>query len=95
MALHISIIAPDRTVWDSNAEEVILPSSTGQLGILRGHAPLLTALDIGVMRVRTDKDWTPIVLMGGFAEVENDELTILVNGAEDVLLLTNKKHKKN
>ena len=83
MALHISIIAPDRTVWDSNAEEVILPSSTGQLGILRGHAPLLTALDIGVMRVRTDKDWIPIVLMGGFAEVENDELTILVNGAEE------------
>ena len=83
MALHISIIAPDRTVWDSNAEEVILPSSTGQLGILRGHAPLLTALDIGVMRARTDKEWTPIVLMGGFAEVENDELTILVNGAEE------------
>jgi len=83
MALHISIIAPDRTVWDSNAEEVILPISTGQLGILRGHAPLLTALDIGVMRVRTDKEWTPIVLMGGFAEVENDELTILVNGAEE------------
>jgi len=83
MALHISIIAPDRTVWDSNAEEVILPSSTGQLGILRDHAPLLTALDIGVMRVRTDKEWTPIVLMGGFAEVENNELTILVNGAEE------------
>lgn len=84
MALHISIIAPDRTVWDSDAEEVILPSSTGQLGILRGHAPLLTALDIGVMRVRTDKDWTPIVLMGGFAEVENNEVTILVNGVEEV-----------
>ena len=83
MALHISIIAPDRTVWDSNAEEVILPSSTGQLGILRGHAPLLTALDVGVMRVRIDKDWTPIVLMGGFAEIENDQLTILVNGAEE------------
>ena len=83
MALHINIIAPDRTVWDANAEEVILPSSTGQLGILRGHAPLLTALDIGVMRVRIEKEWTPIVLMGGFAEVENDELTILVNGAEE------------
>ena len=46
MALHISIIAPDRTVWDADAEEVILPSSTGQLGILRCHAPLLTALDV-------------------------------------------------
>ncbi|NP_050749.1 ATP synthase CF1 epsilon subunit (chloroplast) [Guillardia theta] len=83
MSIHISIIAPDRTVWDANAEEVILPSSTGQLGILKGHAPLLTALDIGVMRVRVDRDWTPIVLLGGFAEIENDELTILVNGAEE------------
>ena len=83
MSLHVNIIAPDRNVWDSNAEEVILPSSTGQLGILKGHAPLLTALDIGVMRVRIDKDWIPVVLMGGFAEVENDELTILVNGAEE------------
>ena len=83
MSLHVSIIAPDRNVWDANAEEVILPSSTGQLGILKGHAPLLTALDIGVMRVRIEKDWIPIVLMGGFAEVENDELTILVNGAEE------------
>ncbi len=36
--------------------------------ILKGHAPLLTALDIGVMRVRVDKDWIPVVLMGGFAE---------------------------
>nr|QQP22381.1 ATP synthase subunit E [Cryptophyta sp. CCMP2293] len=83
MSLHISIIAPDRTVWDANAEEVILPSSTGQIGILRGHAPLLTALDIGVMRVRIDKDWIPIVLMGGFAEIQNDELIILVNSAEE------------
>jgi len=83
MSLHVSIIAPDRNVWDVNAEEVILPSSTGQLGILKGHAPLLTALDIGVMRVRIEKGWVPIVLMGGFAEVENDEVTILVNGAEE------------
>ena len=83
MSLNVRVITPDKVVWDAVAEEIILPSSTGQLGILRGHAPLLTALDIGVMRVRIDKDWTPIVLMGGFAEVENDELTILVNGAEE------------
>lgn len=82
MALTVRVVAPDKTVWDSPAEEVILPSTTGQLGILTGHAPLLTALDIGVMRVRTNKDWQAIVLMGGFAEVENDEVIILVNGAE-------------
>ncbi len=82
MALTVRVIAPDKTVWDSEAEEVILPSTTGQLGILSGHAPLLTALDTGVMRVRAEKTWVPIALMGGFAEVENNEVTILVNGAE-------------
>jgi F-type H+-transporting ATPase subunit epsilon len=82
MTLTVRVVAPDKTVWDSEAEEVILPSTTGQLGILSGHAPLLTALDTGVMRVRPGKDWVAIALMGGFAEVENDEVTILVNGAE-------------
>jgi F-type H+-transporting ATPase subunit epsilon len=82
MPLTVRVIAPDKTVWDSQAEEVILPSTTGQLGILGGHAPLLTALDTGVMRVRAEKNWIPIALMGGFAEVENDEVTILVNAAE-------------
>lgn len=82
MTLTVRVVAPDKTVWDSQAEEVILPSTTGQLGILTGHAPLLTALDTGVMRVRADKNWVPIALMGGFAEVENNEVTILVNSAE-------------
>jgi F-type H+-transporting ATPase subunit epsilon len=82
MTLTIRVIAPDKTVWDSEADEVILPSTTGQLGILSGHAPLLTALDTGVMRVRPGKDWVAIALMGGFAEVENNAVTILVNGAE-------------
>jgi F-type H+-transporting ATPase subunit epsilon len=80
--LTVRVIAPDKTVWDSQAEEVILPSTTGQLGILTGHAPLITALETGVLRVRADKNWVPIALMGGFAEVENNEVTVLVNGAE-------------
>lgn len=83
MALTVRVIAPDKTVWDATADEVILPSTTGQLGILSGHAPLLTALDTGVMRVRPQgKNWVAIALMGGFAEVESNEVTILVNSAE-------------
>nr|YP_010198996.1 ATP synthase CF1 subunit epsilon [Hydropuntia urvillei]UAD88445.1 ATP synthase CF1 subunit epsilon [Hydropuntia urvillei] len=84
MTLNIQIIAPDKTVWNANAEEIILPSSTGQVGILKGHIPLLTAIDIGVMRVRIEKEWLPIILLGGFAEVKNDKITILVNGAEQI-----------
>jgi F-type H+-transporting ATPase subunit epsilon len=83
MTLTVKVIAPDKTVWDGKADEVILPSTTGQIGILTGHISLVTALDTAVMRVKTDKDkWTPIALMGGFAEIENDEVTVLVNGAE-------------
>lgn len=82
MALTVRVITPDKTVWDEEAQEIILPSTTGQLGILSGHAPLLTALDIGVMRVRPGKDWKAIAVMGGFAEIENNEVKVLVNGAE-------------
>lgn len=82
MVLSVKVITPDQTVWDDQVEEIILPSTTGQLGILTGHAPLLTALEVGVLRVRPSKDWTAIALMGGFAEVEDDEIKILVNGAE-------------
>lgn len=82
MSLNVRVITPDNTVWDATAEEIVLPSTTGQLGILSGHAPLLSALDVGVMRLRPQKDWLSIVLAGGFAEVEDDEVTILVNSAE-------------
>lgn len=82
MALTVKVITPDKTVWDEQAEEIILPSTTGQLGILSGHAPLLTALEVGVMRVRANQEWKAIAVMGGFAEVENNDLKILVNGAE-------------
>nr|YP_009510651.1 ATP synthase CF1 subunit epsilon [Gracilaria ferox]YP_010196575.1 ATP synthase CF1 subunit epsilon [Gracilaria cervicornis]AXI96324.1 ATP synthase CF1 subunit epsilon [Gracilaria ferox]UAD83972.1 ATP synthase CF1 subunit epsilon [Gracilaria cervicornis] len=95
MTLNIRVIAPDRTVWDANAEEVILPSSTGQVGILKGHIPLLTAIDIGVMRVRIEKEWQPIILLGGFAEVKDDNITILVNGAEQVSEINVKTAQEN
>lgn len=82
MTLSVKIIAPDRTVWETEAEEAVLPSSTGQVGILTGHAPLLSALDVGVMRVRTNGKWVSLAIMGGFVEVENNKLTVLVNSAE-------------
>lgn len=82
MTLTVRVITPDRTVWDAPSEEVILPATSGQLGILTGHAPLLTAIGNGVMRVRAGGKWSAIAVMGGFAEVENNEVTILVNRAE-------------
>jgi F-type H+-transporting ATPase subunit epsilon len=82
MSINIRVIAPDRTVFDTQVEEVILPSSTGQLGILKNHAPLLSALEIGVMRVKIDGKSVPVYLNGGFAEIDNNQLIVLVNSAE-------------
>ena len=80
MALKVRVITPDQTVLDDSVEEVILPSSSGQVGILSGHAPLLTALETGVLRVRTS-GWENIAITDGFAEVEDNEVKVLVNAA--------------
>ena len=83
MSLNVRVITPDKVVWDAMVDELVLPSSTGQIGILTDHAPLLTALDIGVMKLKSNSAWTSIVLMEGFAEVEDNKVTILCNGAEE------------
>ncbi|MFQ6538379.1 MULTISPECIES: ATP synthase F1 subunit epsilon [Aphanothece] len=82
MSLTLRVLAPDQSVFDGTTEEVILPSTTGQMGILPGHVTMLAALDTGVMRLREGNSWSTIALLGGFAEVEADEITVLVNRAQ-------------
>nr|YP_009258515.1 CF1 epsilon subunit of ATP synthase [Netrium digitus]ANI25462.1 CF1 epsilon subunit of ATP synthase [Netrium digitus] len=82
MTLNFRVMAPNRIVWNSEAQEIILSTNSGQIGILPNHAPLLTALDIGIMKVRINSQWTAMALMGGFAMIENNQMTILVNEAE-------------
>lgn len=82
MTLNLRVLAPDQSVFDDSADEVILPSTTGQVGILTGHVSMLTALDSGVLRLRQGSAWQSIALMGGFAEVEANQVTVLVNAAE-------------
>ena len=82
MTLTLRVLAPDQSIYDGTADEVILPSLTGQMGILTGHVTMLTALDSGVVRVREGSSWASIAVMGGFAEVEDNAVTVLVNSAE-------------
>ena len=82
MTLQVCIMTPDRIFWNEQAEEIILPTNTGQMGVLVSHAPLITALDIGVMLIRSKNDWTSVALMGGFALIKQNQLTVLVNEAE-------------
>jgi F-type H+-transporting ATPase subunit epsilon len=82
MNLQIQIMTPDRIFLNKEAEEIILPTNTGQIGILKNHAPIITALDIGVMLIRSKNEWVPIALMGGFALIKQNQVTIMVNEAE-------------
>ena len=82
MSLQVCIMAPDRIFWNEEAKEIILPTNTGQMGVLTNHTPLITGLDIGVMLVRTGTEWVSMALMGGFALIKDNKITILVNEAE-------------
>lgn len=84
MTLEVSIIVPDRVFWKDNTKEIILPTLSGQMGVLTNHIPLLTGLDTGVVMVRkpNSSDWLPVVVAGGFALVNDNKVTILVNEAE-------------
>jgi len=82
MSLTLRVLAPDQNVFDDTADEIILPSTTGLLGVLPGHISMVTAIDFGVLRVFKNGNWDSIALTGGFAEVESNEVTVLVNKAE-------------
>nr|YP_009925597.1 ATP synthase CF1 epsilon subunit [Phlegmariurus carinatus]QNH82405.1 ATP synthase CF1 epsilon subunit [Phlegmariurus carinatus]WBV80286.1 CF1 subunit epsilon [Phlegmariurus squarrosus] len=83
MTLNLRVMTPNRTVWNSEVQEMILSTNSGQIGILPNHAPLLTALDIGITKIRLNGQWSTMALMGGFAMVDNNQVTILVNEAEE------------
>ncbi len=82
MSLTLRVLAPDQSVFDDTADEIILPSTTGLLGVLPGHISMVTAINFGVLRVLKNGNWDSIALTGGFAEVESNEVTVLVNKAE-------------
>ena len=87
MAMNIRVLTPDRVVCTTNAEEVILPGLTGQVGVLEDHAALITALDTGLLRIKSENKWTPIILCGGLAEIDRNRVTVLVNDVEELTVV--------
>ena len=82
MTLNLCVLTPNRIVWDSEVKEIILSTNSGPIGVLPNHAPVATAVDIGILRIRLNDQWLTMALMGGFARIGNNEITVLVNDAE-------------
>ncbi len=84
MPIRCEIVSQDRTVFEGEADIVILPGSTGEMGILPNHAPLITTLNYGVIRVRRHGQEQVFTVAGGIAEVQPDIVTVLADAAENV-----------
>ena len=82
MTLNLCVLTPNRIILDSEVKEIILSTNSGQIGVLPNHAPIATAVDIGLLRIRLNDQWLRVALMGGFARIGNNEIIILGNDAE-------------
>ncbi len=79
----LEVVAADRTVFKGPAISVVLPGADGYLGVLHGHAPLVTALTIGEITITLpDNQQKIIAVSGGFAEVLQQKTVILAEAAE-------------
>ena len=95
MILNIRVLTPDKIICSTIAKKIILPGLTGEIGILENHAALITALDIGLLRIKSKDKWIPIILCGGLAEVDRNQVTILANDIEELTNINFKKATKN
>ena len=82
MPLKLLVVTPERTVVDSPADSVEIPGELGYLGILPGHAPLITLVKTGVLSWETGGAERSVAITGGFAEIANDAVRILADSAE-------------
>ena len=84
MTIRCEIVSQDRMVWEGDADIVIVPGTAGELGILPNHAPLLTTLKFGILKVRVKGQEELFTVAGGLVEVQPDLITVLADSAENV-----------
>jgi F-type H+-transporting ATPase subunit epsilon len=82
MPIKLEIVTPERLVFDETVDGVTLPGSEGELGVLPHHAPLVSTLGVGELRIRTggNEEWFAIV--GGFVQVLPDKVVVMAETAD-------------
>jgi F-type H+-transporting ATPase subunit epsilon len=82
MPIKLEIVTPERLVFDETVDGVTLPGSEGELGVLPHHAPLVSTLGVGELRIRSGgvEDWFAIV--GGFVQVLPDKVVVMAETAD-------------
>lgn len=84
MPIHCDIVTQDRQLFSGEVDIVVAPGTDGEMGILPHHAPLLTTLNYGVLKVRRGGKEEVFAIAGGVMEVQPDIVTVLADAAENV-----------
>lgn len=84
MTIRCEIVSQDRMVFEGDVDIVVLPGAAGEMGILSRHAPLLTTIKFGVIKIRQKGIEEIFTVAGGIAEVQPDIVTVLADAAESV-----------
>jgi F-type H+-transporting ATPase subunit epsilon len=84
MTIRCEIVSQDRTVFQGDVDIVVLPGTDGEFGVLPHHAPVLTTLKLGVIKVRHGGKEDMFAVAGGIVEVQPDIVTVLADAAENV-----------
>lgn len=82
--ITLEVVTPEKAVLSEEVDQVVLPGSEGQVGILPGHLPLLTGLSIGEMVIRNEGEERRFFVDKGFAEVLEDKVSVLTENCEGV-----------
>ena len=79
--LKLEIISPKEKVFSTEAKQVVLPTESGQIGLLTGHIPLITQLKLGALKVINESGQEAFAIQGGFAQLVSDKISILTDEA--------------
>ena len=81
--IKLQILTPEKPLFEGEVEEILAPSTNGEIGILPHHIPLISSLCSGELKIKKDTDWDCFAIMGGFIEVRNDNtVRVLASNAE-------------
>lgn len=81
-AMRLEIVTPERVVFSEDVDFVVAPGFDGYLGVLPNHAPLITALEIGELKIKQGGQEHKMAISGGFFEVKENKVTVLADTAE-------------
>ncbi len=81
---HFDLVSPEKLAFSGEVDQVDIPGTEGDFGVLAGHAPVIAAIRPGILTVRTGTAHQKIIVLGGLAEVSEDRLTVLAEVATSI-----------